>query len=117
MRLSDIKGEEAFEVMADLIDPLANIAQKEEVRKADKSNKLAFIQVLLRNCKAELLEMLAILDRKPVDEYREEFNLAMLPGKVIEMFNDPAVLELFGLQGQTETSLGSATENTGVEEK
>lgn len=116
MKLSEIKGEEALDVVAELLDPIASMGMKEEVKKANRKNRMEFIKTILKSCKKEIIEILAILDRTPVEEY--EVSLATLPGKVMELFSDPAIVELFGLQGQTEqTSSGSATENTEVAKK
>lgn len=117
MKLEDIKGEEALDVAADLLGPISQIVKKEEIKKADRSDKVAFIQKILKTCKKEIVEIFAILDRVPVEKYKEEFNLSILPRKTIELFNDPFILELFGLQGQTQTSSGSAMESTEVKEK
>lgn len=118
MKLSDIKGEEALDVIAELIDPISSIGMNDKVRKADRSNRIEFVKTILKECKTEIIEMLAILERMDVDEYREQMSLATLPSKVIELFSDTAVAELFGLQSQTEeTSSGSATENTEAKEK
>ena len=116
MKLSDIKGEDALEVVADLLDPIAKISQNNDFKKIDRKNRLVFFQTVLRSCKKEIIEILAILDRTPVDEY--EVSLATLPGKVAELFSDPSVQMLFGLQGwDIPTSSGSATESIEVVEK
>lgn len=116
MKLSDIKGDEAFEVLADLIDPASAIMADKEVETSFRSEpRLAFIKLLLKKHSKEITEILAILDRKPVEEY--EVNLVALPVKVMELLNDPELEGLFQSQGQTETSSGSATENTEVKEK
>ncbi len=116
MKLSDIKGEDAILAAADLLEPIAKIIGNENVKKADRTNKLKFAQAIFRNCPSELIEIFAIIDQKPVDEY--EFNLAILPMRIVELLNDPYVLVLFGLQSQTDvTSSGSATESIEVEKK
>ena len=40
MRLSDIKGDRTLEVIADIIDPIANIAEDEEASAMFKREKL-----------------------------------------------------------------------------
>lgn len=116
MKLSDIKGDEAFDVLADLIDPLTAIMSDAEVDHAFKNlPRLAFVKVLLKKHKKEITEILAILDRTPVEEY--EVSLVALPVKVMELLNDPELAELFQSQGQTVTYSGSAMENTEVAEK
>lgn len=112
MRLSDIKGDKAFEVMADLLDPIGVLAVDEDILKAAEKSYLKGVQVALRKYPNELKTMLAILDLQDPKTY--EINLATLPRKVLELVNDPDVRVLFTSQGQMteETSTGSATENT-----
>lgn len=116
MKLSDIKGEDALDVLADLIDPAAKIMDNKKVEQAYRgAPRLEFIKVLLKECKKEVIEIMAILDQTPVEDY--EINIISIPAKVKELLDDPVMSELFRSQGQTETSSGSATENIEVEEK
>jgi hypothetical protein len=86
MKLEEIKGEEALDVAADLLGPISQIVKKEEIQKVDRSDKLAFVQTIMRSCKKEIIEIFAILDRVPVEKYRKEFNLSLLPKKIIALF-------------------------------
>ena len=110
MRLSDIKGEKAFEVLADLIDPLKVMALDNEIREAGKVSYFDGIQTALRRHPKEFKDILAILDLKDPETY--EVSLAILPTKVFELMNDPDLKVLFRSQGQEKTSTGSATETT-----
>lgn len=112
MRLSDIKGEKAFEVLADILDPLSVMATDEDIRKAAEKTYLKAVQVALRKYPQELTTIIATLDLQDPATY--EVSLATLPRKVLEVVNDPDVRVLFMSQGQQmeETSTGSATENT-----
>lgn len=110
MRLSDIKGDKAFEVLADLMDPLKVIATDTDVREASKESYMASIQVALRKYPKEFTKILALLDLKDPKTY--EVTLGMLPAKVFEVMNDPDLKVLFQSQSQEDTSFGSATETT-----
>lgn len=120
MRLSDFKGEEAIDVLADIIEPLTSIINDSEIKKMAKQEKrpaaVKFLKPMLKNHKSELIEVLAILNRKPVEEFKDEMTLVNLPVMVLDLINDPEVQKLFRSQGQkTVTPLassGSATENT-----
>ena len=137
MKLSDIKGKEAINTASELLEPFAIISTSEGITEArkklveemnkakaekdfEKSNrqkmlaKVHFAQNLLTACPEQIIEVFAILDRTPVEEY--EFSLANLPQKIVELISDPYIMQLFGLQSQTETSSGSATESTEVKE-
>lgn len=122
MKLSDYKGEEALEVLADIIEPLSIIITDEEIQKMASKKDAApikYIKPMLKNHKREVIEVLARLENKPVEEYEKEMNLFTLPSAILSLINDPEVKNLFRSQGQTQvTSLassGSATENTEAE--
>ena len=97
MKLSEIKGEKAIEVFADLLEPVGKMLTDNEVKGLIEKDapKIEIIQKLLKNHTKEVIEMMAILDDVPVDEY--EVNFVTLPAKLIELFNDEAVTQLFTL--------------------
>ena len=119
MRLSDFKGEEALDVLADIIEPLANIIADEEIQKLNKQENtplIAMVKPAIKNHKKDLIEILARLENQPVEQYEKNMSLLTLPKQVMELLNDPEVQSLFQSQGKSEiTSLASsssATENT-----
>ena len=119
MKLSEIKGEAALDVLADIIEPIAEIAMDAEVREMRQAGKprLLIVKQIIKAHKEALIQVLAALDMKTVEEYKETVSLVTLPLQVMEMLNDEQVSELFGLQSQTEkTSFGSAMENTEAQE-
>lgn len=119
MKLSEIKGEQALDVLADLIEPASEIMTDEVVRACARSgNKLKAIKMAIKNHKRAVIAILAALDGvEDVDSY--EVNVLTLPAKFVEIFNDPDVMSLFTSQGQKteKTSSGSATENTEGDEQ
>lgn len=120
MRLSEIKGEDALDVVADLIEPIAEIAMDEQFMTAYRAGKpkLLLIKYVLKAHKHAMLTMLATLERKSVEDYVKEVNLLSLPAQILDIVEDPEVARLFGLQGQTEKpSFGSAMENTEASEE
>lgn len=116
MKLSEIKGEKAIEVFADLLEPISKIVADEEVRKSFNSgdSKVEIIKKLLKGHAKEIIEALAILEGQPVEEYSKTVDFFALPSKLIEFFNDEAVVQLFTLQGQKKALApsGSVMENT-----
>lgn len=113
MKLSEVKGEAAMEMLADLIEPAGEIFGDKGVAEAyRKGNKLGAVKVAIKNHKKAVIEILAVLDGVPVEEYCP--NLFSLPVKLLEILNDKDLLQLFTLQGQTgdATSSVSASENT-----
>ena len=112
MKLSEIKGEQALDVLADLIEPASEImTDKMVVASAKNGQKMRAIKLAIKNHKRAVIEILAALDGAEADEY--EVNVLTLPAKLLEILNDPLVMGLFTSQGQNleKTSSGSAMEN------
>ena len=118
MKLSEIKGERAIEVFADLLEPIGKMILDEEIASLIRSegNKVQVVKMVLKKHAKEVIEIMAIIDGVPADEYEVDF--VTLPAKLIELFNDEALIEVFQSQSQEETSIssGSATENIGESE-
>ena len=126
MRLSDIKGDRVFDVIADIIDPIANIASDETASAIFKREKLpegmtakAFLMerarkavpALLKGHKSDIITVLATIEGTSADDYRASLTLAKLMQDTSEMLTDEAFGELF-ISAQSGTSSGSAQENT-----
>ena len=126
MRLSDIKGDRVFDVIADIIDPIANIASDETASALFKREKLpegmtakAFllerarksVPALLKWHKGDIITVLATIDGVSADDYRASLTLAKLMQDTAELLTDEAFGELF-ISAQSGTSSGSAQENT-----
>lgn len=114
MKLSEIKGKRAITAFADLIFPVSNIFNDEEIMMDIKADapKMLIIQKAMRNHADEILEIMAIIDGKDVETY--EPSLVEIPKMLLDIITDEAVVELFTSQGQNEdvNVSGSATVNT-----
>lgn len=122
MKLSEIKGERAVEVIADLIEPLANIASDHELKFLDVPKKegeserqrasrglTEKIPVLLRTHKEDVLAILcAVNGMSP-----ENLSILDIMKGAIEMANDQDFMSLFmfavGTGGQTPPTESSVT--------
>ena len=99
MRLSEIKNEEALDVVSELIDPITEICKDEETLKElrsvakEKAPPIKLIKPLISKHKKEIVQILAILDRKDPETY--EVSLLTLPKKLVELFNDQEFQSLF----------------------
>lgn len=124
MKLSEFKGEEALDVLADIFEPLSVIFTDDEVQalsKTGSTNAIAYLKPMLKNHKPELISILARLDCKSVEEYMETMNLVTLPKQIMEMMSDPEIQSLFfSAQEKSDvTSIASsspATESTEAKE-
>ena len=113
-KLSEIRGEDALDVLADLLDPVSEICVDEKIKelykdKEAENKKLKMATLILRNHKKAIIKILAILEGVKLEEYKP--SLAVLPVLVLQLLNDPDVISVFRFAGP-ETSFGSATENT-----
>ena len=126
MRLSDIEGDRTLEVIAEIIDPIANIAEDEEASAIFKREKLPdgmtakkfllnrarkSLPVLLKGHKADIIAILAALEGVSAEEYKKTLNLVKLPKDCIDILTDEVFTELF-ISAQSGISSGSAQENT-----
>ena len=105
MKLSDIKGERAIEVIADLIEPITNIATDKEcadlfsvkpVKDEDKKvtarkHLVKKVPTLLKSHKRDVIKIIATLDGKSVDD----MNVFSIAAALIGFVQDEALIELF----------------------
>ena len=105
MKLSEVKGDRAVEVIADLIEPIANIASDKEcadvfsvkpVKGEDKKvtarkHLVKKVPQLLKSHKRDVIQIIAILDGKTVDE----MNLFSITAALIGIVQDEALIQLF----------------------
>ena len=125
MRLSDIKGDRTLEVIAEIIDPIANIAEDEEASAMFKREKLPdgmtakkfllerarkAVPALLKGHKSDIITVLATIEGVSADDYRASLTLAKLMKDTAELMTDEAFGELF-ISAQSGNSSGSAQEN------
>ena len=134
MRLSEIKGERVFDVIADIVEPISNIAEDGEAMKlfqrerlpdgmtakkflADRAKRA--LPALLKNHKSDIVTILSAIAGTSPDEYAKTLTMAKLMKDVAELLTDEAFGELFiSAQSQTEEEpSGSAPESTEAKQK
>lgn len=128
MKLSEIKGERTLEVIAELIDPIANIAanpvakelfEKKALPEGMKKKEFAVqrlrkgVPSLLKDNKTDVIAILAAINGVTPQEYAESLNLAKLISDAAELISDEAFAAFF-ISAQTGKSSGSAQENSVV---
>ena len=120
-RLSEFQDEEALELLADILDPVVEIAQDADVQKVfEKGSKLPIsegVKLIIKGHASAVMQILAALDGVPFEEYH--CNILSLPRKVMEIVNDKELVTFFHEQGQmaSENTFGSAMESTEGEEQ
>lgn len=116
MKLSDYRGEEAIDLLADLLDPVSVILTDTEFRDAvgKKKTNLQIVQLLLKRHKKEVLLMMALIDQEDPETYKP--SIFGLPLKLMEILNMPEMSLLFMSQGQTTESGPSGSAMESIEE-
>ena len=112
-KLNEHKGEEALDLLADLFVPASKLIQDKKVVALLGQKKIPeAVKVAIKGHKAEILEILALMEGVPVAEYNPGF--FVLPFRLMEVFSDPDLLDLFYSLGQRaiQTNSGSASEIT-----
>ena len=112
MKYKEINGEEALDVLADLLDPVEVIAKDKDLVKLIRGHRFKeAAQMALRSYKSEVLTILALLNRENPETYKP--NIFMIPAMLLELLNDPEITSLFLSQVQEteETSSGPASES------
>jgi hypothetical protein len=107
MKLSEIKGERVFDVVADLVDPVANIAGDKEATEflqpkpcpdgmAPREFMVQRIRKalpkLLRDHKGDLAAIIAVLKGVDAKKYMAGLTLAALVNDLVELFDDEEFL-------------------------
>lgn len=96
MKLSDFKGDEGVKVVGKILLPACYLIANKEVAKASKKGLAPFIAAALQNCPKEMHQIFAILNGKEPEEYEMNGATAMIDA--LALFDDEALLWLFGLQ-------------------
>jgi hypothetical protein len=107
MKLSDVKGSRTFEVIADIVVPIANISEDDTVMELfdrreipegmDKRTFIAeriktSVPCLVRDHKSDVLAILAAIEGVDTDEYENGLTLAKLVGDLYELVTDDEFL-------------------------
>lgn len=110
MKLSEIKGERVFDVIADIIEPIAVIAEDEEASNLFKREKCPngmtpaqfmlkkirkSMPKLVRAHRDEICTILAVIAGVTKEEYVENVTMVTLLRDVMELLNDPEFTAFF----------------------
>lgn len=131
MKLSDIKGDRTLEVIAEIIDPIANIVEDDTASAMFRREKLPdgvtakkfllqrarkSLPVLLKGHKADIISILSSIEGVPSEEYAGALNLVKLLKDCTDLLTDETFSALF-ISAQSEKQSGSAPENTEAPEQ
>jgi hypothetical protein len=94
-KLSEVKGEEALDVLAEILEPIVTIINDEEVKAGFETNVAKSVSVALKKYKTEILQIFASINGKSVEETCEEIDILSLPSYIVEILNEPEIQRLF----------------------
>lgn len=129
MRLSDVKGDRTLDVIADIIEPIANIAEDDDAAALFKREKLPegitakmflirrakkAVPALLKGHKDDIITILATIEGVEPKTYKGSLNLVKLVKDCVDLLTDEAFGALFisAQSAEEGNSSGSAQENT-----
>ena len=109
MRISEFKNGDAIDLLVDLIDPASKIINDSKVQEAIKAkhSKLHIAKLVLKEHKAEIIEILAMLDGKTVEEY--SCTPVTIIKDLLELLSDEELVSFFSLQQAQMTTGGAST--------
>ena len=115
--LAEIKGDDAFDLVADMLEPAAEIMSDKKVKTAYYTkNTASAVKVAIKGHKDAVRLILALLNEEDTQTY--DPSVADIIKGAIEIFNDKALQDLFTLPDQKpeEDTSGSASESSKEEE-
>lgn len=130
MKLSDIKGDAVFDVIAEITEPIINIATDPKVAEAFKKEELPkgmtvevfgalrlkkIIPLIVKEHRMDAVNILASINMIPVEDYRKGITIISLINDISEMLTDPQVQMLFTSAQSSQTFFTSAPESIGEE--
>lgn len=131
MRLSDIKGDRVLDVIADIINPIANMVQDEDVAAMFKReavpegmNARDFfakrmgkgLPVLFKGHKADVIAIMAAIEGVTPEQYAASLDFPKLFTDVMELVTDEAFLDFLSSSetGKGADASGSASASSEV---
>lgn len=113
-KLSEYKDEQALDLLVEIMEPAAAIIGDPAIKEAwATGNRLKVAKAAIKGHKAQVMEILAVMEGVPVEEYH--CNIFTLPMRAVEILNDEELLSVFTSQAQEmmqSVSSGPVTENT-----
>ena len=115
--MSDIKGERTMDVIADLVEPVMNIAADKEAAAlfADRECPEGMepkdyaveriktaVPKLMKHHKNDIISIMAALEGVDIDSYKEKMTLASVAVGIVELFTDEEFVDFFSSSEKAE---------------
>lgn len=117
MKITEMRNEEALDLLCDILDPTSKIVQDKDLAKAiiDKKSKVECIKIAIKNNKKEIIEILARIKGVPVEKY--DANLMQMMSEIFDVLNDKELLDFFTSQRLSEGEKSSSQPMANTEAK
>lgn len=114
--LTEIKGDEALDLVADLLEPATEIFSDKEVAKAYNESAVKAISIAIKNHKESVKTIIALMNEEDPKTYQP--SVADIPVTLYQIITDKELQNLFISQGQkaSEGISGSVTGSSEEEE-
>lgn len=127
MKLSDIKGDRVLDVIADIIDPIANMVQDKDIAAMFKREAVPDgmeardffakrmckgLPVLLKRHKADIIAVMAAIEGVTPEQYAESLDFPKLFTDIMELVTDDALLDFLS---SSETGKGAGVPGSASE--
>lgn len=125
MKLSDIKGEAAIDLIADITPHIINIASDSDMAELFKRGKLpegmtareyaakrlsAGLPALMKGHKADIIAIMAAVNQTTPEKYAEDMTIVTLIRDVSELVSDPVFAGFFvSAKGDPSASTSTST--------
>ena len=128
MRISEIKGEAVIDVIADIIEPVANIAtdtelqelfEKQTVENKEEARTVAIerlkkhVPQIIKNHKRDVITILAIVNGEDVEDYEQTLTLRKLFVDVAVLLGDDEFVDFFTSAVSTNDTDSTSTSTIG----
>ena len=112
-RILDARGDEALDVLSELLGPVGNIAADPEIaemmRTGGGATMLDLVCAVLKNHKGDVVRIMAIDDGKADAEERQVLTALTIPARLLKLLSVPAVRDLlFGAAAASGSADGSS---------
>ena len=94
MKLSEFRGEDAIDVLAEIIVPATEIINDAGIKK-DWNNGADFATCLiiaLKEHKDAVITILATMEQKPKEEFLKDVTIFTIPAKLVDLIGDEALV-------------------------
>lgn len=113
-KILEARGDEALDVLAELLEPVGAIAADPEISKMMQTGgggtMLDLARAMLKSHKAEVVQIMAIDDGVSPEKERGMLTALTIPGRLLKLLSVPAVRDLlFGSAETTPPATGSSS--------